>query len=167
LVEELHADVNQRDLNGYTPLTMPRPRRQRDDSVSRGARRRCEGSEPQGQTVADMATAVSRISRSGDDRPARSWARRTATGVRPASPARAELNEISCYDYSCRTCSHQFEALVRHESIPACPKCRDGSGQHFSSGHQVEYAAARREGGEQRDAGARSELLQAKAHHDD
>jgi putative FmdB family regulatory protein len=37
------------------------------------------------------------------------------------------------YDYSCRTCSHQFEALVRHERIPACPKCQGQDlERHFS-----------------------------------
>lgn len=28
------------------------------------------------------------------------------------------------YEYSCRACAHQFEALVRGSKIPACPECR-------------------------------------------
>lgn len=26
-------------------------------------------------------------------------------------------------DYRCRACAAQFEALVRGESVPACPRC--------------------------------------------
>jgi putative FmdB family regulatory protein len=28
------------------------------------------------------------------------------------------------YEYACRGCSHQFEALVRTNDTPACPKCK-------------------------------------------
>jgi putative FmdB family regulatory protein len=28
------------------------------------------------------------------------------------------------YDYSCRACSHEFEALVRGSKVPACPECK-------------------------------------------
>jgi putative FmdB family regulatory protein len=27
------------------------------------------------------------------------------------------------YDFSCRTCSHEFEALVRGSKTPTCPEC--------------------------------------------
>jgi putative FmdB family regulatory protein len=27
------------------------------------------------------------------------------------------------YDYSCKQCNHQFEALVRGKEQPACPAC--------------------------------------------
>jgi putative FmdB family regulatory protein len=27
------------------------------------------------------------------------------------------------YEYSCRSCSHRFEALVRTGSTPRCPSC--------------------------------------------
>jgi putative FmdB family regulatory protein len=27
------------------------------------------------------------------------------------------------YEYSCRSCSHQFEALVRGTKQPVCPEC--------------------------------------------
>ena len=28
------------------------------------------------------------------------------------------------YEYSCKTCAHQFEALVRNGQAPECPACR-------------------------------------------
>ena len=28
------------------------------------------------------------------------------------------------YEYSCRNCSHQFEALVRGATVPSCPECQ-------------------------------------------
>jgi putative FmdB family regulatory protein len=28
------------------------------------------------------------------------------------------------YDYACRACSHEFEALVRGSNVPACPECK-------------------------------------------
>ncbi|MDB4876645.1 MAG: hypothetical protein JWM41_3091 [Gemmatimonadetes bacterium] len=28
------------------------------------------------------------------------------------------------YDYSCRACAHQFEALVRGAKVPVCPECK-------------------------------------------
>lgn len=30
------------------------------------------------------------------------------------------------YEYSCGTCGHQFEALVRGATLPECPKCKGG-----------------------------------------
>jgi len=27
------------------------------------------------------------------------------------------------YDYECRECGHEFEALVRKGDVPQCPKC--------------------------------------------
>jgi putative FmdB family regulatory protein len=27
------------------------------------------------------------------------------------------------YEYACRSCGHEFEALVRSETAPACPGC--------------------------------------------
>jgi putative FmdB family regulatory protein len=30
------------------------------------------------------------------------------------------------YEYRCRGCGHEFEALVRTGDIPACPACRSG-----------------------------------------
>lgn len=28
------------------------------------------------------------------------------------------------YEYTCRTCGHAFEVLVRHGDTPACPSCQ-------------------------------------------
>jgi len=28
------------------------------------------------------------------------------------------------YEYSCRSCAHQFEALVRSAKVPVCPQCQ-------------------------------------------
>jgi putative FmdB family regulatory protein len=27
------------------------------------------------------------------------------------------------YEYGCQDCGHQFEALVRSDTVPACPQC--------------------------------------------
>ena len=27
------------------------------------------------------------------------------------------------YEYTCRGCAHQFEALIRGTDVPGCPKC--------------------------------------------
>ena len=27
------------------------------------------------------------------------------------------------YEYACRACGHQFEALVRSSTVPECPNC--------------------------------------------
>jgi putative FmdB family regulatory protein len=28
------------------------------------------------------------------------------------------------YEYACKACEHQFEALVRNSDVPECPACR-------------------------------------------
>lgn len=28
------------------------------------------------------------------------------------------------YEYTCRSCTHQFEALVRGSKVPVCPECQ-------------------------------------------
>ena len=28
------------------------------------------------------------------------------------------------YDFACRSCSHQFEALVLNQRVPVCPECK-------------------------------------------
>jgi putative FmdB family regulatory protein len=28
------------------------------------------------------------------------------------------------YDFQCRRCGHEFEALVRRDDVPTCPQCR-------------------------------------------
>jgi putative FmdB family regulatory protein len=39
--------------------------------------------------------------------------------------ASRELN-MPLYDYSCRACGHEFEALVRTGTVPTCPACQSG-----------------------------------------
>jgi putative FmdB family regulatory protein len=29
------------------------------------------------------------------------------------------------YEFSCRSCGHQFEALVRSSTVPVCPQCQN------------------------------------------
>jgi putative FmdB family regulatory protein len=37
------------------------------------------------------------------------------------------------YDYSCKTCKHTFEALVRGDTKPTCPECAsEDLERHFS-----------------------------------
>jgi putative FmdB family regulatory protein len=31
---------------------------------------------------------------------------------------------VPLYEYACRSCGHQFEALVRGTDTPACPSCK-------------------------------------------
>lgn len=78
------------------------------------------------------------------------------------------------YDYSCRTCSHQFEALVRHESIPTCPKCQGQDlERHFSlpaikseSTRQLAMKAAKKRDAKQA-AEANYTQREYEKHHDD
>ncbi|WP_370871044.1 zinc ribbon domain-containing protein [Hydrogenophaga sp.] len=28
------------------------------------------------------------------------------------------------YEYACSDCSHEFEALVRSDTVPTCPRCQ-------------------------------------------
>jgi putative FmdB family regulatory protein len=30
---------------------------------------------------------------------------------------------VPLYDFRCKACSHEFEALVRHNAAPECPAC--------------------------------------------
>jgi putative FmdB family regulatory protein len=31
---------------------------------------------------------------------------------------------VPLYDFHCRRCEHEFEALVRSGDVPSCPQCR-------------------------------------------
>ena len=33
------------------------------------------------------------------------------------------LNDMPIYEYQCRACHHQFEAIVRVSDVPRCPAC--------------------------------------------
>ena len=45
------------------------------------------------------------------------------------------------YDYCCRACGHQFEALVRAQDPPAkCPSCQSGDVEKLLSGFAMKTA---------------------------
>ena len=33
------------------------------------------------------------------------------------------FNDMPIYEYQCRACQHQFEAIVRVSELPRCPAC--------------------------------------------
>ena len=41
------------------------------------------------------------------------------------------------YDFHCRSCGHEFEALVRGQDGPACPSCRGGDLERLLSNFAV------------------------------
>jgi putative FmdB family regulatory protein len=41
------------------------------------------------------------------------------------------------YDYTCRKCGNEFEALVRPGTTPACPACRSEELERMLSGFAV------------------------------
>jgi putative FmdB family regulatory protein len=34
---------------------------------------------------------------------------------------------VPIYDFQCKACGHEFEALVRQGDTPACPSCQSGN----------------------------------------
>ena len=44
------------------------------------------------------------------------------------------------YDFRCKACGHEFEALVRHNDTPACPACRSGDLERLLSTFAVSSA---------------------------
>jgi putative FmdB family regulatory protein len=44
------------------------------------------------------------------------------------------------YDFRCRGCGHEFEALVRAGDVPACPSCKSGDLERLLSSFAVSYA---------------------------
>ena len=47
------------------------------------------------------------------------------------------------YEYSCRKCGHQFEALVRSHDTPACPACGASELERLLSLFAVDSATTR------------------------
>jgi putative FmdB family regulatory protein len=47
------------------------------------------------------------------------------------------------YEFVCRTCHHEFEALVRVNDIPACPGCRGTDLERLLSTFAVDSAEKR------------------------
>ena len=48
------------------------------------------------------------------------------------------------FDYRCRQCGHEFEALVLKGSSPACPSCESRELEQLVSGFAVSSDATRR-----------------------
>jgi len=48
------------------------------------------------------------------------------------------------YEYECRGCKHQFEAIVRTGDSPACPECRSSDLERLVSLFAVDSGDSRR-----------------------
>ena len=48
------------------------------------------------------------------------------------------------YEYECRACRHQFEAIVRVSDVPACPECRSSDLERLVSLFAVDSGDSRR-----------------------
>jgi len=48
------------------------------------------------------------------------------------------------YDYKCRACGHQFEALVRDATLPNCPSCQGQNLEQLLSMFAVSSDGTRR-----------------------
>jgi putative FmdB family regulatory protein len=48
------------------------------------------------------------------------------------------------YEYECRGCKHQFEAIVRTGDTPACPECRSSDLERLVSLFAVDSGDSRR-----------------------
>ena len=47
------------------------------------------------------------------------------------------------YEYSCKACGHQFEALVRKDATPACPSCESADLERLMSLPAVQSSGTR------------------------
>ena len=47
------------------------------------------------------------------------------------------------YEYACKACSHEFEALVRGEKVPACPSCQSQDLERLLSLPRVQSESTR------------------------
>jgi len=47
------------------------------------------------------------------------------------------------YDYRCRSCDHEFEALVRPGDVPQCPSCKGHDLERLLSTFAVDSAERR------------------------
>lgn len=48
---------------------------------------------------------------------------RWAAGTAIAAGFWLSSRAMPIYEYKCSKCAHEFEKLVRHNEVPACPKC--------------------------------------------
>lgn len=78
------------------------------------------------------------------------------------------------YDFACKACDNQFEALVRGTSIPVCPACSSAELErllsmpvaHTTGTHQNALKAAKRRDARQGNERVQTQL-EYEAHHDD
>lgn len=78
------------------------------------------------------------------------------------------------FEYSCRACAHQFEALVRKETVVACPNCTSNDLERLFSLPAVQSSGTKQQAlnaAKKRDAKLGAERVHAQreyeAHHDD
>lgn len=78
------------------------------------------------------------------------------------------------FEYTCRGCAHQFEALVRKGDTPACPACASPDLEKMVSGaaiksdstHALALKAARRRDAKQGGENARAQREYELGHND-
>ena len=78
------------------------------------------------------------------------------------------------FEYTCRNCTHQFEALVRGSKVPSCPECQSQDLERLVSLPAVKSETTRERAmraAKQRDARQAQERVSAQrayeASHDD
>ena len=78
------------------------------------------------------------------------------------------------YDFKCRNCNQEFEALVRHDNGPACPSCHSTEIERQLSPFAVSSDGTKQRNLQQaRKQGTKRAMEKAKAdqefeqHHDD
>jgi putative FmdB family regulatory protein len=81
---------------------------------------------------------------------------------------------VPIYEYACRACGRQFEALVLRKSVPACPECAGVDLERMLSLPVVRSESTKQQVAKsvkQRDARQASEQTRTQreyeAHHDD
>ena len=55
-----------------------------------------------------------------------------------------EVSSVPIYDFLCRTCRHEFEAIVRHGDVPECPECHGRDLERLLSNFAVSSPEKRR-----------------------
>ena len=78
------------------------------------------------------------------------------------------------YDFRCRACGHDFEALVRARDVPVCPRCHGQDLERLQSSFAVSTAektkAAAQKSRARQVHAHRDKLIadeEARLHHDD
>ena len=84
------------------------------------------------------------------------------------------MGGMPLYDFACRACGHEFEALVRKAEPISCPECRSDNVERLISSFALRTderrAAVAKASRKQQMKGRREELAaeaHARLHHDD